>query len=104
MTMPAAFALVHQTRLTVTRAYGFFYPRRFLMFARISTDGATIFEHACKLGLEGIVCRRIDVSYGAGRSIKLKNRARPSIMRVKEAFEEERRRSQQRFLGRRLRA
>ena len=24
-------------------------------------DGAVIFEHACKLGLEGIVCKRIDL-------------------------------------------
>ena len=26
-------------------------------------DGAVIFEHACKLGLEGIVCKRIDLPY-----------------------------------------
>ena len=30
-------------------------------------DGGTIFEHACSLGLEGIVCKRIDAPYRAGR-------------------------------------
>jgi len=47
---------------------------------------ATSFEHACSLGLEGIVCKRIDVPYRAGGSkhwLKLKNRAHPAIMRVK---------------------
>ena len=58
-------------------------------------DGDLIFEHVCKLGLEGIVCKRIDMPYRAGRSkhwLKLKNRAHPAIMRVKEAFEEQCRR------------
>ena len=58
-------------------------------------DGGTIFEHACSLGLEGIVCKRIDAPYRAGRSkhwLKLKNCAHPAIMRVKEAFERERQR------------
>jgi ATP-dependent DNA ligase len=51
---------------------------------------------ARKLGLEGLVCKRIDMPYRARRSkhwLKLKNRAHPAIMRVKEAFEEKRRRS-----------
>lgn len=58
-------------------------------------NGDLIFEHICKLGLEGLVCKRTDVPYQAGRSkhwLKLKNRAHPAIMRVREAFEEERRR------------
>jgi ATP-dependent DNA ligase len=57
-------------------------------------DGDLIFEHVCKLGLEGIVCKRIDMPYRAGRSkhwLKLKNRAHPATMRVRQAFEEERR-------------
>ena len=29
-------------------------------FDHVEGDGAVIFEHACKLGLEGIVCTRID--------------------------------------------
>jgi bifunctional non-homologous end joining protein LigD len=39
-------------------------------------DGETVFRHACKLGLEGIVATRWDRSYRSGRSvdwIKVKN-------------------------------
>lgn len=53
-------------------------------------DGAVIFDHACKLGLEGIVCKRIDLPYRPGPSkswIKVKNKAHPAMLRVKEAFE-----------------
>ena len=54
-----------------------------------------IFEHACKLGLEGIVSKRVDGKYRAGPSkrwIKVKNTKHPAILRVKEAYERERRR------------
>jgi bifunctional non-homologous end joining protein LigD len=34
----------------------------------IEEDGATVFEHACKLGLEGIVSKRKGSRYSAGRS------------------------------------
>jgi bifunctional non-homologous end joining protein LigD len=57
-------------------------------------DGAKIFEHVCKLKLEGIVSKRVDLSYQSGPSrrwLKVKNRAHPAIIRVREAFEEERR-------------
>jgi bifunctional non-homologous end joining protein LigD len=57
-------------------------------------DGPTIFEHACKLGLEGIVCKRVDLPYRPGPSkswLKIKNKAHPAMLRVKEAFELERR-------------
>ena len=53
-----------------------------------------IFEYACKLGLEGIVCKRIDLPYRPGPSkswIKVKNKKHPAMLRVKEAFELERR-------------
>jgi bifunctional non-homologous end joining protein LigD len=39
-------------------------------------DGAAVFAHACKLGLEGIVAKRRDRPYRSGRSsdwIKVKN-------------------------------
>jgi bifunctional non-homologous end joining protein LigD len=52
-------------------------------------DGAIIFEHACKLGLEGIVSKRIDLPYRPGPSktwLKVKNTKHPAIMRVKEAL------------------
>ena len=33
----------------------------------LTGDGAEIFEHACKLGLEGIVSKRINASYRSGK-------------------------------------
>jgi bifunctional non-homologous end joining protein LigD len=33
----------------------------------LALDGPTMFEHACRLGLEGIVSKRIDASYRPGR-------------------------------------
>jgi bifunctional non-homologous end joining protein LigD len=41
-----------------------------------TTDGSTIFRHACAMGLEGIVAKRRDRPYRSGRSpdwIKVKN-------------------------------
>lgn len=52
-------------------------------------DGTIIFEQACKMGLEGIVSKRIDKPYVAGPSkawLKIKNPAHPSIQRVKDAY------------------
>jgi bifunctional non-homologous end joining protein LigD len=50
-------------------------------------DGATVFAHACKLGLEGIVAKRRDRPYRSGRSpdwIKVKNPDAPAAIRVLE--------------------
>ena len=43
-------------------------------------DGPTVFAHACKMGLEGIVSKRKDSMYRSGRSpdwLKMKNPAAP---------------------------
>jgi ATP-dependent DNA ligase len=56
-------------------------------------DGNEIFEHACKLGLEGIVLKRIDMRYQHGPAKcwqKLKNKKHPANMRVLEMHERER--------------
>ena len=45
-------------------------------------DGATVFEAACKMGLEGIVSKRRDFAYRSGRSkgwLKVKNPASPML-------------------------
>jgi bifunctional non-homologous end joining protein LigD len=34
----------------------------------IEADGPTVFAHACKMGLEGIVSKRKDSTYRSGRS------------------------------------
>jgi bifunctional non-homologous end joining protein LigD len=55
----------------------------------IEGDGPTVFAHACKLGLEGIVSKRKDSAYRSGRSpdwLKLKN---PSAAAVKREAEED---------------
>ena len=36
----------------------------------IEGDGPTVFAHACKLGLEGIVSKRKDSAYRSGRSAR----------------------------------
>jgi bifunctional non-homologous end joining protein LigD len=50
-------------------------------------DGETIFRHACKLGLEGIVSKRKDSPYRSGRSphwLKMKNADAPAVKREAE--------------------
>jgi bifunctional non-homologous end joining protein LigD len=50
-------------------------------------DGATIFGHACAMGLEGIVAKRRDRPYRSGRSpdwIKVKNPDAPAATRLIE--------------------
>ena len=52
-------------------------------------DGPTVFAHACKMGLEGIVSKRKDSGYRPGRSpdwLKMKN---PACSAVKREAEED---------------
>ncbi len=51
--------------------------------------GPDLFRQACKFGLEGLVSKRRESVYRAGRSpdwIKVKNRSHPALDRVKESF------------------
>jgi ATP-dependent DNA ligase len=53
----------------------------------IEGDGPTVFAHACRLGLEGIVSKRKGSSYRSGRSadwLKMKNPAAPAVKREDE--------------------
>jgi bifunctional non-homologous end joining protein LigD len=50
-------------------------------------DGATVFRHACKLGFEGIVSKRLNAPYRSGPSrdwIKVKNPDSPAVVRARE--------------------
>jgi ATP-dependent DNA ligase len=50
-------------------------------------DGEAVFRHACRLGLEGIVCKRRDRPYRSGRAkswIKVKNPQAPAALRIEE--------------------
>jgi bifunctional non-homologous end joining protein LigD len=51
--------------------------------------GPELFRKACEFGLEGLVSKRADRPYHAGRSkdwIKVKNRSHHAFDRVKEAM------------------
>ena len=53
----------------------------------IEDDGPTVFAHACKMGLEGIVSKRKDSAYRSGRSpdwLKSKNPACAAVKRESE--------------------
>jgi bifunctional non-homologous end joining protein LigD len=55
----------------------------------IEGEGPTVFAHACKMGLEGIVSKRKDSAYRSGRSpdwLKMKN---PEASAVKRGAEED---------------
>ena len=50
-------------------------------------DGATIFRHACRMGLEGIVSKRLTAPYRSGPSrdwLKIKNPNSPAMIRARE--------------------
>ena len=50
-------------------------------------DGAVVFLHACRMGLEGIVSKRLTAPYRSGRStdwIKVKNPDSPAMVRHRE--------------------
>jgi bifunctional non-homologous end joining protein LigD len=53
----------------------------------IEGDGPTVFAHACKMGLEGIVSKCKDSIYLSGRSpdwLKMKNADAPAVKREAE--------------------
>jgi bifunctional non-homologous end joining protein LigD len=50
-------------------------------------DGAAMFAHACKLGLEGIVSKHRELPYRSGPSktwLKVKNHMAPGVLRFKD--------------------
>lgn len=50
-------------------------------------DGAVVYEHACALGREGIVSKRLGSPYRAGRTdqwLKMKNPKAPAVRRERE--------------------
>src|SRR4051812_24582862 len=53
----------------------------------LAHDGSTVFEHACRMGLEGIVSKRIDAPYRSGPSktwLKSKNPLSEAVRRERE--------------------
>jgi bifunctional non-homologous end joining protein LigD len=55
-----------------------------LLNEHVAEDGPTVFEHACRLGAEGIVSKRVDGTYRSGRCsvwIKVRNPASIAVQR-----------------------
>jgi len=53
----------------------------------LTGDGPTVFEHVCRMGLEGIVSKRTDAPYRSGRSrtwLKSKNPASAAVRRGRQ--------------------
>ena len=53
----------------------------------VEADGAALFAAACRMGLEGIVSKRIDSPYRSGRAtcwVKAKNPDCPAVRRTKD--------------------
>jgi hypothetical protein len=53
----------------------------------LTDDGPTVFDHVCRMGLEGIVSKRTDTPYRSGPSkvwIKSKNPASEAVRRERE--------------------
>jgi ATP-dependent DNA ligase len=53
----------------------------------LAHDGESVFRHACKVGLEGIVSKRLGSPYRSGRSrhwVKMKNPACAAVKREEE--------------------
>ena len=62
--------------------------RRAIRFVEhLTGDGPTVFEHVCRMGLEGIVSKRTDAPYRSGPSktwLKSKNPASEAVRRERE--------------------
>ena len=62
--------------------------RRSIRFTEhLTGDGPTVFEHVCRMGLEGIVSKRTDAPYRSGPSmtwLKSKNPASEAVRRERE--------------------
>jgi bifunctional non-homologous end joining protein LigD len=59
-----------------------------VLSAHTADDGVTIFQQACKLGLEVIVSKRLSSPYRSGPSrdwLKIKNPDGPAMIRAREA-------------------
>src|SRR5258706_6925080 len=57
-----------------------------LLNERVAQDGPTVFEHACRLGAEGIVSKKVDGTYRSGPCpvwIKVRNPASIAVQRAR---------------------
>ena len=70
------------------RAWPPWAKRRSIRFTEhLTGDGPTVFDHICRMGLEGIVSKRTDAPYRSGPSktwLKSKNPASEAVRRERE--------------------
>jgi bifunctional non-homologous end joining protein LigD len=82
--LPLSMRKTNLARLLRGRQYGVF-----IAPFEVVEIGPKLFAAACSMGLEGLVPKRADRRYSAGRSkdwVKMKNRSHPAMERVKESF------------------
>ena len=61
--------------------------RAIRLVEHLTGDGPTVFNHACRMGLEGIVSKRLDAPYRSGPSktwLKSKNPNSEAVRRERE--------------------
>jgi ATP-dependent DNA ligase len=71
----------------LARLIGKARPRAIRYSEHLAGDGPTVFEHVCRMGLEGIVSKRTDAPYRSGPSkvwLKAKNPASEAVRRERE--------------------
>jgi ATP-dependent DNA ligase len=79
-------AKIEERKRTMARLLGRLQPG-IVVNEYFEGDGAVIYKHACALGCEGIVSKRLGSSYRAGRSdhwLKIKNPDAPAVRRLEE--------------------
>ena len=77
---------IEESKRTLARLLGRFQPG-IVVNEYFEGDGAIIYKHACALGCEGIVSKRLGTPYRAGRSphwLKIKSPAAPAVRRLEE--------------------
>jgi bifunctional non-homologous end joining protein LigD len=82
--LPLSMRKANLARLLARRSDGIF-----LSDFEEGEIGPDLFRAACNMGLEGLVSKRQDRPYRAGRSpywVKVKNRNHPAMSRVMETF------------------
>jgi bifunctional non-homologous end joining protein LigD len=64
-------------------------PASIVMNDRTDARRELVFEHACRMGLEGIVSKRLSAAYHSGPSrhwLKIKNPDSPAMVRARDHF------------------
>jgi bifunctional non-homologous end joining protein LigD len=78
---------IERRKIVLAKLLGGAPPPGIVLNAHYEADGAAVFKHACALGCEGIVSKRLGSIYRSGRSdhwLKVKNPTAPAARREAE--------------------